>query len=452
MDSHAVLHLVPDPESSRHGRRGVPTAEPVGLPGLLDSAVDCPLEGLGPTGPAPNLAEHLDAYGPLPVAPDASAQLIELLAQVGATGRGGAHFPVARKWRSVAAAARRTGAAPLVVANGAEGEPASAKDAVLLSRRPHLVLDGLAEAGRAVGATEAIVWLHGDAHTAHRMVLQAIHERRAAGVIEPHVRLATGPSRYLSGESSAVVQGLSGGPALPAFRRVPTAVRGVDSRPTLVQNVETLARAGLLARTGAEAHAATVLVTVLVGGRRVVLEVAAGTTMRTAATLAGWSMAAEPQAVLLGGYGGAWLSWDKAAALPLDEPALKAVGGSIGSGVLALLPQGACGVAEAARVATYLSNAGARQCGPCLFGLPAIAGALEELRRGSGRKANVKRLVGWAAQINGRGACHHPDGAVSMALSALTAFADDVDAHRRGKPCAGSTAAPILPVPEEDAP
>ena len=273
--------------------------------------------------------------------------------------------------------------------------------------------------------------------------------------MEAPVRLATGPSRYLSGESSAVVQGLSGGPALPTYRLAPTSERGVAGRPTLVQNVETLARAGLLNRTGLDDHRPTSLMTVLVGGRRVVLEVEVTRTVGDAvaaavAAVAPGSVLDAPQAVLLGGYGGAWLPWSQAANLQLHEPSMSAAGTSLGSGVLAVLTAGACGIAETARVAAYLADAGARQCGPCLFGLPALAGALEELRRGGGRKAGVRRLVSWSAQIQGRGACHHPDGAVRMVLSALTAFADDVDAHRRGRPCAGWDRPPLLPVPREE--
>lgn len=424
------------------------------FPWLLDSVVNAPLSGLGSTGPAPTLVEHLRTYGPRPHR-DHAGELVDLLDAVAATGRGGAHFPVARKWRSVREAVGRTGLPPLVVANGAEGEPASAKDAVLLTRRPHLVLDGLAEAAAAAGARESVVWLHGDAHVAHRAVLHAVQERRAAGLVEAPVRLATGPSRYLSGESSAVVQGLSGGPALPTYRVAPASERGVAGRPTLVQNVESLARAGLLTRTGLDGHRPTSLLTVLVGGRRVVLEVEVTSTVGEAVTAAAGTVGScgvldPPQAVLVGGYGGSWLPWSQADDLSLHEPSMRAAGTSLGSGVLAVLPADACGVAETARVTAYLADAGARQCGPCLFGLPALAGALEELRRGRGRKAGVRRLVSWSAEIQGRGACHHPDGAVRMVLSALTTFADDVDAHRRGRPCASFDRPPLLPVPREE--
>lgn len=410
---------------------------------LLTDPVRLPLTGLGAGLAAQDLATHLATYGPAGAADD----LLTAVDEIGLTGQGGGHFPVAAKWRTVRESATRSGRAPLVVANGAEGEPASAKDQLLLATRPHLVLDGLAETAAAVGADETVLWLHGDAHLLHVAVHRAVAERRAAGLREPRVRVVSAPAHYLAGESGAVVRGLSGGPALPMTRRVPAAVEGVDGRPTLVHNVETLARTALLARTGAAAHRATALVTVVVNGSRTVLEVDARAPVRVALLLAGWPVDVEPAAILLGGYGGSWLPWDQAAHLELSPGALRAAGTSMGAGVLAPLPAGACGVAETARLTAYLAGSSARQCGPCVFGLAALADVLERLRTGDARRSDVERLSRWTGEIDGRGACHHPDGAVRMVRSALVTFARDVDAHRRHRPCGAAHAEALLPVP-----
>ena len=414
-------------------------------PGLLAEPVAFPAYGAGQPPRGHSFDEHLAAYGPPdPVGPD----LLTALDEVSLTGRGGGHFRVATKWRTVRDTARRTGAVPLVVGNGAEGEPASAKDLALLAARPHLVLDGLAAAAATVGAPEAVLWLHADAHEAHRSVTRALAERRAVGLAEARVRLVSAPSHYLSGESGAVVRALSGGPALPETRRVSAAVRGVDGRPTLVQNVETLARAALLARTGGAGHRESWLVTVVTPGRRTVVEVGAGARVHAAALQGGWPAGEDPQAVLLGGYGGSWAPWARVAGLEVSEPGLRAAGVSLGAGVLAPLARGACGVAETARLAAYLAASSARQCGPCLFGLAAIARVLGELHEGTAGRRDVDRLRRWAGEVRGRGACHHPDGAVRMVLSALTTFDDDVLAHRRHRPCAAAAGVRALPVPE----
>ncbi len=417
-------------------------------PALLPEAVGVPLTGLGDVPRAQDLAGHLDDLDEIGPAATTGPDLLDVLEAVGLTGRGGGHFPVATKWRALTEAARRGGRPPLVVANAAEGEPASAKDQVLLATRPHLVLDGLAATAAAVGAQETVLWLHGDAHLLHRRVHDALAERRAAGLAEPRVRVFSAPAHYLAGESSAVVQALGGGPALPTSRRLPSVVSGVDGRPTLVHNVETLARTTLLARTGAARHRPTALVTVVAAGRRTVLEIDAAVPLRAAVLLGGWPVGSEPQAVLVGGYGGSWLPWERVADVGLAPETLGPAGASLGAGVLAPLPAEACGLAETARLTAYLSRSSARQCGPCLFGLDSLAETLARLAAGRGRRRDVERLDGWAGEIDGRGACHHPDGAVRMVRSALSTFAADAEAHRRHRPCQGAPAAPLLPVPD----
>ena len=104
------------------------------------------------------------------------------------------------------------------MANGAESEPASGKDAALLQLRPHLVIDGLNATVRATRATRGVVWLHQGATHSRTAIERALVERRAAGVVDAPITIAEGPARYLTGESSTIVRALSGGPALPRAR------------------------------------------------------------------------------------------------------------------------------------------------------------------------------------------------------------------------------------------
>ncbi len=212
---------------------------------------------------------------------------------------------------------------------------------------------------------------------------------------------------------------LSGRDALPALARVPAARSGVDGRPTLVQNVETLARVALLAR-GATAD--TALVTVAARHHRVVAEVPRTATVASAVshTVGG----RPPYAVLVGGYGGRWVSWREAKAMPAD---------GAGAGVLLPLVPGQCGLRRTADIVGYLADHGAGQCGPCRFGLPATAEVVRDLADGRTRARDLRRLQRYLAEIAGRGACHHPDGAVSVVRSALAVFAPDVEAHLSGR-------------------
>lgn len=363
--------------------------------------------------PAERWDEHLDALGPRPAGHPTLLSRLD-----GLTGQGGAHVPTAVRWR-----AALTGSGPLtVVANGAESEPVAAKDGTLLRQRPHLVLDGLALAAETLGAERAVVWLHGDDDGARAALGSALAERARSG--DPHVEVVTGPAHYLAGESSAIARALHGGPTLPTVRRRP-----VPGAPrTLVQNVETLARVALLAR-GEEAPR-TRLLTVL-GDERGVVEVDTATTF---GALLGRQGHTPPQAVLLGGYGGLWAPWERVADLPVDEAALRATGLTLGAGVVAPIGAALCGVRQTAAVVAYLASMSARQCGPCLFGLPALADGLAALADGR-RTASVDRLLADAALVEGRGACHHPDGAARLVASAVSTFADDVTAHAAGRPC-----------------
>ncbi|MGN6605767.1 MAG: NADH-ubiquinone oxidoreductase-F iron-sulfur binding region domain-containing protein [Jatrophihabitans sp.] len=369
-------------------------------------------------GVPPDGAAHTAAHGLC--AALSTADLLDRVAASGLTGRGGGQLPVAVKWQRYGAGVRR------VVANGAESEPDSRKDEALLRLRPHLVLDGLLTVGGAFGADEAVVWLHAESVAARRAIETALAERRATGGLPLPVTVRTTPGRYLAGESSAIVRALDGGPLLPVLRRPAPAGRPATRRAALVHNVETLARIGLLAR--GRAAAATVLLTVVRPDCHTVVERPLdGSLAEAVADVTGGAS----RAVLVGGYGGRWASWAQlqgvspAAALRRDAPV------PLGAGVLRPLGADECGLRVTAAIARHLADEGAGQCGPCRFGLPALADGLDRLLAGGRRARAAHRVLGeHLEQIAGRGACHHPDGAVAVVASALQVFAADVDAHR----------------------
>jgi NADH:ubiquinone oxidoreductase subunit F (NADH-binding) len=399
------------------------------------------LEGLHRDGRALSLREHLAYHGPLPPAgrhsPDTA--LTDLVERSGLRGRGGANFPSARKLASVAAGRGRR----VVVANGAEGEPGSAKDKVLLGQAPHLVLDGAAMAAQAVGAAQVIVAALAPSVPA---LLSAVSERDAQRIDRVRPVVVTVPDRFIAGEESALVNYLNQGPGLPTFVPPRPYERGVGGRPTLVQNVETLSHMALIARHGPDWFRAigppeepgSTLVTVQGALRHPgVYEVARGMRLSELVRHTG-GPTAPIQAFLIGGYAGAWLPADAAWDTPLSDAALREQGGTLGAGVVLAFPAGACGVAETARIMTYLAEESAGQCGPCVHGLAAMARATDELARGTARRDVVERLQNWAWQVAGRGACHHPDGAVRMVASALRTFSTDVSAHRQRHVCPGA--------------
>ncbi|MCX6500986.1 MAG: hypothetical protein NT132_00960 [Microbacterium sp.] len=375
--------------------------------------------------PSPSLHDHSRTFGPRP-SPSA-AELIGELERAGLDGRGGAGFPAHRKLHAVAAQPRKRGAR-IVIGNGSEGEPLSAKDAVLLASAPHLVIDGLLICADALGATEARLVV---GPSTAGVVRAALAERSDAHAIRLHAE----SGGFVGGEASAVVAGLAGRRPVPADRPVRLAVSGLHRRPTLVQNVETLAHIALIARYGAAWHRSvgttdapgTRLVSVSWGDTSPrVFEVSGGSPLRSLLDAAG---APVTFPALVGGFHGAWVP---ASALdaPLSASGLAPHGASPGAGILHPLAEDACGIQVTARTLATLAAASAGQCGPCANGLPRIAQLMRELLAGADTTAELRRIAGL---IDGRGACHHPDGTVRMLRSALVVFADDIAAHAHGR-------------------
>jgi NADH:ubiquinone oxidoreductase subunit F (NADH-binding) len=405
-----------------------------------------------------SLHEHARRFGRLPPVHNgrvAGRHLIDMVTAAGLTGRGGAAFPTGVKMRSVAG--RRGGA--VLVANGMESEPASEKDQALLARSPHLVLDGIELAASAVGAGVAHLCLPRSKGWLTGIMLEAVSQREQAGLDHIPVEIHELPHNYVSSEETALVHWLNGGDARPTAIPPRPFERGVRRRPTLVDNVETLAHVALIARYGTgwftEAGLADMPGTMLatVTGAVAdpgVYEIGGGT--RVGDLLMAAQGSADIGAVLIGGYFGSWHPVSQVAGLPFTKAGLARAGGAPGAGVLFALPSDSCGLVEAARILRYLAAESAQQCGPCMFGLPAIAADLSQLAAGRPDGDPLDRLQRRFRQISGRGGCRHPDGAVRMAASALTAFTADVHAHSRHRPCLaahrGQRRTDQLPVPQ----
>jgi NADH:ubiquinone oxidoreductase subunit F (NADH-binding) len=382
-----------------------------------------------------SLSSHQQRLGALPAVPPA---LIDSIERSNLRGKGGAGFPVAIKWRSVAS---QPGGAPVVLANGGEGEPLSRKDRMLMEQRPHLVIDGAMLAAGAVGADEIVLYVGADHVGAIQAMHRAMTERTASE--RARLRLVSAPVRYVSGEETAAVHFINDGIALPTSIPPRPFEHGIDGRPTLVQNVETLAAVALIARFGDDWYrslgtgnaSGTTLVTV--GGavpQTVLIEIPQGMALADAVNAAG-GITSDSDAVLLGGYFGGWVESSTAWGLPLDADALRQLGYSLGCGVVAVLPAGRCGVVETARILAYLAHESARQCGPCTFGLRAISAAAGRVAALTPTPGDLEHIQRWAGVLAGRGACRHPDGAAGLVASALRVFAAEFQLHEHDRRC-----------------
>ncbi|MFB7657218.1 MULTISPECIES: NADH-ubiquinone oxidoreductase-F iron-sulfur binding region domain-containing protein [unclassified Streptomyces] len=344
--------------------------------------------------------------------------LLDHITEAGLRGRGGAGFPTAVKLRAV----REGGGAPVVVANGEEGEPGSAKDRWLLRARPHLVLDGLAHAAAMTGAARGYVYLSDPA--AGDSVRRALAERRPRFPIEVVETAHT----YVAGEETAVVRRINGGPALPTAKPPRPFEQGVGGEATLVSNVETLARIALIAvRPELRRRVARSTLVTLSGAptEPVLAEVPYGITLRTLAAAHG---APDATGALMGGLFGGLVD-ARTLDLPLAPDTLAAANTALGCGAIRFLGADECPVTTAADAVGHLAAESARQCGVCVSGTAAIRDTLNSLTAGTAGPDTVSKLLRWSEGLPGRGACGLLDAAAGTAGSLLRAFPERVESH-----------------------
>jgi NADH:ubiquinone oxidoreductase subunit F (NADH-binding) len=386
-----------------------------------------------------SLAEHEAIHGPMP---PAGPGLAEDIAASGLRGRGGASFPTAVKLRSVAA---RRGPRTVLV-NGAEGEPMSAKDRILLRSAPQLVLDGALAAAEAIGARSVVVAVPSDAPRA----LDALHAAVAERGVSRRVSVTPVAVAYLAGEETALIRYLDGARLKPATAPPLPHERGLRRRPTLVQNPETLAHLALILRHGPDwfreegthGHPGSSLVTVCGAvAAPGVQEISLGAPMDAVLGRAGGTTD-ELRAVLVGGFHGTWIPAHALPSVTLDDEGLAWHGGSLAAGVIVALGRAACPVQEVAQTLAWLEGQSAHQCGPCSNGLPAIAGELASVAAGRDDGRGLARVERWSGLVVRRGACRLPDGAVRFLRSALEVFAAEFADHARRGPC-GACARPL---------
>ncbi|WDT59399.1 NADH-ubiquinone oxidoreductase-F iron-sulfur binding region domain-containing protein [Streptomyces sp. G7(2002)] len=378
-------------------------------------------------GAAPGVTEDAGAY----VAAGGYRRAIgaaELLDRIdGLRGRGGAGFPTAAKLRAV----RDAGPRPVVVANGEEGEPGSVKDRWLLRARPHLVLDGLALAAEITGAERGYVYVSDTA--AGERIRRALAERTPQLPCD----VVDTPHTYVAGEETAVVRRINGGPALPTAKPPRPYQQGVGGAPTLVANVETLARIALIAAQPDHRRrtARATLVTLAGGGDPLLAEVPYGCTLRTLAQAQGTP---EPAGALMGGLFGGLIGPGRLD-LALDPDTLAAAGTALGCGAIRFLAPDECPVSLVSAALAHLAAESARQCGICVAGTGSLRDAVGALTNGTADSGLLTRLQRWSTSLPGRGACGLLGAAAGTTGSLLRAFPVLVRAHLDA-PCPGCAA------------
>jgi NADH:ubiquinone oxidoreductase subunit F (NADH-binding) len=333
--------------------------------------------------------------------PDLAPDLaLERLAASGLRGRGGGWVEAARKWRAV----RAEGGRPFVIANGAESEPGSFKDRYVLQHRAADVLAGLALAARGVGAGEAVVFLKRSLDAPARALERALSGSAPAGL---SVRIFRGDEGYVAGEETALIESLEGRRAWPRPKPPLPAGVGYLGRPTLVHNVETLARLpAALADPAAFRRSESTFVTVWGDvARPGVHEVPLGTPVDEVIHRAGGAL--EPVGLAFpGGPASRPLTVDELD-LPLEPAALRAAGSALGAATLLVVGASACPLAVAASLTAFYQREACGQCPPCTIGSASLARIVRGFEEGGSRPRDLRDLAEVAAFMGGHGYCAH---------------------------------------------
>jgi NADH:ubiquinone oxidoreductase subunit F (NADH-binding) len=389
---------------------------------------------------------------------------IEEIEASGLRGRGGAGFPAGTKWRSVAGAG---GGRRYAVANGAEGEPAAFKDRTLMRRDPYRVIEGLAIAAFAVGATEAYVATKRSFARESAALRRAAVELGAAGLLgDLTVNLVEGPDEYLFGEEKALLEVIEGRDPLPRllppyqhglFATVPAGgweseTAGVsdrgESNPTLVNNVETLAAAAhVLARgagwyrsLGTVGSPGTILVTV-VGDvvRSGVHEVEMGTPLAEVLDRCGGPPPGRTFKAAFSGVSNAVLAADDFD-VPLTYEDLVARGSGLGAAGFAVYDDTADLLTVARELSRFLAVESCGQCPPCKEGSLGITRHLQAIEEGRGSDDDLATIGRTLLSVTDANRCFVGAEEQALVSSVLRRFPEDVAAHLEGR------AAPARPV------
>ncbi|MCX7048066.1 MAG: NAD(P)H-dependent oxidoreductase subunit E [Candidatus Sumerlaeota bacterium] len=389
-------------------------------------------------------------------------QIIETARQSGLRGRGGAGFPTADKWMLTRNA---PGERKFVICNGDEGDPGAFMDRMLLEAYPHRVLEGLAIAARAVGASEGYFYIRAEYRLAVQRIEKAIQQAEERGLLGERIfgsdfslrlRVMRGAGAFVCGEETALMASIEGRRGMPRFRPPYPAEKGLWGCPTNVNNVETLCAMPWIIRNGPEAFAAIgtqgskgTKVFALAGrvARGGLIEVPMGTTIREIVEEIGGGVRDADKgrrfkAVQIGGPSGGCVP-ARLSDTAIDYDALRETGAIMGSGGLVVLDDAACMVDVARFFLDFTQKESCGRCTFCRIGTKRMLEILQRLCAGQGQAKDVEELETLGHQIKRSSLCGLGKSAPNPVLTTIRFFRDEYDAHVQGRCPAGKCAALI---------
>ncbi|HEC63555.1 MAG TPA: NADH-quinone oxidoreductase subunit NuoF, partial [Candidatus Acetothermia bacterium] len=366
-------------------------------------------------------------------------------------GRGGAGFPAGIKWEAVHQA---PGDEKYVICNADEGEPGTFKDRLILEGDPHRMVEGMILAGYATGAQQGYIYVRGEYALSIARLQRAISQAQEYGLLGEdilgsgfsfHLEVLPGAGAYVCGEETSLLESAEGKRGWPRIRPPFPTSRGVWDKPTVVNNVETLANVPEIILRGADwfrglgtpSSPGTKLFPIL-GQVRFpgVVEAEMGILLRTLIYELGGGLppGRRLKGVLVGGAAGAFLSPEELD-VPLDFDSLREIGAVLGSGAVLVLDESTCLVDTLASVLRFFRHESCGQCTPCRAGTDVLVRLIDQLRQGEGDARTLELILETAEVMNLASLCPLGQSVALPVKSALSRFREEFEAHLSGTPC-----------------
>ncbi len=377
--------------------------------------------------------------------------VIDTVKRAGLRGRGGAGFPTGLKWSAV-----RSAADPerYVVCNADEGEPGTFKDRLILEGDPHKLLEGMALAGYAVGAHVGIVYVRGEYALSIARTQQAIAQAERLGILGERVfdtdfsfrvEVWPGAGAYVCGEETALLESLEGKRGWPRIRPPYPVTYGLWGKPTVVNNVETLANVSDIVRRGPEWYRTlgtpscpgTKVYTILGHVRYPgLVEVEMGTTLRTLVYELGGGLppGRSLKGVLIGGAAGAFLT-PRELDVRLDFDSLAERAAALGSGAVMVMDDSTCIVDMLGSVLRFFRHESCGQCAPCRSGTDVLLRLIGQLQAGAAPSSALDQMVRVVDAMRAASLCPLGQSVALPVRTALAGFGPEFSAHLEGEPC-----------------
>ncbi len=375
---------------------------------------------------------------------DATAQhVLGTLKEAGLKGMGGAGFPTATKWELVRAQAETP---RYVVVNADESEPGTFKDRVILEELPHLVIEGAVLAGLVVGAERAIIYIRHEYGRERRALAAAMDDAGRRGLLPFPVEIFVSPGGYILGEETALLEALEDRRGEPRNKPPFPVSHGLWGKPTVINNVETLALVPVILARGSDwwkeqGHGGSAgLKLIALSGHVVrpgVYEIPLGLPMRDLIAQAGGVTGGRAIAAIAPGGASSPFLPPSAVDLPLDFKALQEAGSMLGSGAVVVAAEGTDLLALAVNVVAFFRNESCGKCVPCRTGSEKAVRILEDLQAGRGSRAAVELLPQLGETLLLTSICGLGQVALNPILSLLKHFPRWVEQRLPGPGAAG---------------